>query len=378
MKLNASIKASLIALAVGGGLYGAYWGWGEMQLRNFNPTPVKPGRITMVAMNTEAGFRVQVANAVAQLVQVSDTGGGSQRASGQEEGEDARRIPIKELFESLQGNEKALGVLVSRLNRIDDSQITPDLTVWTAEDLSSALAGDEALAKKLREDLNVELDGTPLPEVRLRSLLNGIVVDYPVPVKVPIEGETKTLVARVRQIFQPAFAKQVAEVIEKKFQPSQQFIVGNYQELAMKITRGETSKENVKAALEQIISESRQKSLAAKPEQILLGAEVLVNDSMLTTADFRTYKDDKEKELYALQVGLTEEGRKRMWKYSRNTKGFALLVVVDGIAIAAPRISTELAQHEVSITGLRDKTLVEEAVNAIKEVAGTKPASSTE
>ncbi|MCA0361083.1 MAG: hypothetical protein LCH41_08520 [Armatimonadetes bacterium] len=378
MKLNASFKASLIALAVGGALYGGYWGWGEMQVRNFNPAPIQPGRVTMVAMNTDAGFRVQVANAVAQLVQVNESSGGNQRASSQEEGEDARRIPVKELFESLQGDAKALGVLVTRLNRIDDSQITPDLTVWTSEDLQKALAGDPALSQKLREDLNVELDGTPLPEVRLRSLLNGIVIDFPVPLQVPIEGETKTITARVRQIFQPAFAKQVSEVIEKKFQPTQQFIVGNYQELAMKISRGETSKENVKAAIEQIISENRQKSLASKPEQILLGAEVLVNDSMLTKASYRSYKDDKEKELYSLQIGLTDEGRKRMWKYSRNTKGFALLVVVDGIAIAAPRISTELAQSEVSISGLRDKTLVEEAVKAISEVAGTKPASSSD
>jgi len=362
--MKSSIKVAIVVAGVFAAAYGGFWALGEAQLRDFNPEPIQPGDVTLVALNPNLGFQIRVANSVAQLVQSSSTDRGFE-SPDQSENEDARRIPIREMLESLQGNEESLGKLIAVLNRIDLDEIQPNLTFWKAEDLRKALDGDAKLEAKLVQDLNVQLDGTPLDTIRVRSVLNGIVINLPLDVKVQVGNELKTLTAVVPITYQPRFTKAVTDIIEKRFDPPQEFIVGNYRDVAEQFSDGRQTKEDVRKALERLISDSEKSKLIVQPEQLLQGAEVLINDSFITSATSDLRQDDKGKDLLTLKIGLNDEGRKRLWKYSRNTRGFSLLVVVNGVAIAAPRITTELSQSEISITGLRERRLVDDAVNVI-------------
>lgn len=365
--MKSSIKVALIVAAVFAVGYGGFWAVGEAQLKNFNPDPIEPGNVTLIALNPKLGFRVRVANSVAQLVQTSANDQGFQ-SSEKNDSEDARRIPIKELLESLQGNEESLGKLIAVINKISLDELQPGLSYWAADDLQKAIDGDKELEKKLVEDLNVQLDGTPVDTIRVKSILNGIVINVPVTVKVQVGNELKSLIGLVPVTYQPRFTKAVSDIIEKRFNPPQEFIVGNYRDVARQFMNGEMGKEDVRKSLERFISQKEKDRLAAQPEQLLQSAQVLINDSLITSAGSELRLDEKGKDLITLKIGLNDEGRKRLWKYSRNTQGFALLVVVNGVAIAAPRISTELSQSEISITGLREKRLVDGAVNAIKNL----------
>lgn len=366
--MRPSLKVGLTVAAVVAVLGGAYWGYGEIQLQNFNPKPIKPDEVSLIAVNTDIGFGIRVANGVAQLVKVEGGGQGFAAPDTTEATSDARRIPMRELLESLQGNEKSLVRLVAVLNNIDLDDLQPGTNTWTAADLDAALAGDVFLEKKLTEDLNVQLDGTPLSEIRLSAVLNGIQILVPVSVNVNIEGENRTLVAQLPVSYQPAMTKKVAQIIEKIFEPSRPEIIGNYREVALTYTNDPATKEDVRKSLSNLISDSKKKSLAQGPEQVLQGATVLVNNSMVDGAKYTTRNDDKGNPIYTIRLTMNEEGRKRLWKYSRNSKGSNLLVVVNGVAIAAPKITTELAGRELDLTDLREKRLVEDAVDTINEL----------
>jgi hypothetical protein len=65
-----------------------------------------------------------------------------------------------------------------------------------------------------------------------------------------------------------------------------------------------------------------------------------------------------------MALNLTPEGKDRLWQFSRKGNiGAQLLVIHNGIAIAAPRIRHELAQSNVSITQLPERSLAQETVD---------------
>lgn len=362
--MKPSLKVGLFCAGVAALIYGGYWAYSEASLANFEATPIKPGTVTFVALNLEGRYAVRVANSTAQLVQLPP---GSQKfeAPRDKTEEQARRIPIRELLESLQGNVQSLVYLTAVLNNIDLDSIQPGMVHWSEEDLSAALAGDKKLRAKLEQDLNVELDGTPLEQIRMSSILNGVVVDVKVPIKVSVGGDLQTLVATIPIQYRPRFAKVVADEFNKRFNPPREFIIGNYKSKADEVLSGKTSREDVVSSLRAITDEQFKQKLAEQPEQLLSRARVLINDSHVVGAESFEGKDDKGKDVISMRIDLTQEGRKRLWKYSRERKGFALLVVVDGVAIAAPRITTELNESSVNLTGLREKRLVDDSLRVI-------------
>ncbi|MDI9638937.1 hypothetical protein QPK87_27975 [Kamptonema cortianum] len=364
MKINPSVKFSLIVIAAGSIAYGAYWGYGEYMTRNFELTEVEPGRLTFLAVDTSAGFTIRVANSVAQLVQ----GERGEFAADTETDPEAKRIPIKEILGSMKGNEDDLAVLVKSLNKIAADEFHPDDVVWTEEDIEKALNGDNALREKLELDLNCKLDGTPGDQIKMKTLLNGLWIDVPIPIAWESDGTQKSHVARVKVHVHPKFAEEVANRINKEFEPSQAKIIGNFQDIARSYEREPGKKEDLRAKLMLITSNSRKESLARTPERILQASRVLLNGDMVTGASSSDYQDDKGRKFYRLHFKLSEEGKMRLWKYSRNTEGFSLLVVVDGVAIAAPKIGSELMSNEVIVTGLRDKRLVDFALNTLNEI----------
>jgi hypothetical protein len=371
MKINSSVKVALIGV---GGLalaYGAYQGWHRMQVAGFELKQIAPGRVNLVAIAPEAGYRIVVSNRLAQLAEV--TGDSFGKSDDEAEVTNAERLPIREYMAALQGDIKSLGLLIEKLNKLEEDLLPPTQVNWSAEDIQKALAGDAALIKKLEGDLNVTLDGKPLSTFSSRAIFNGIVILQDVSVKVNVNGELKTLTAQVRKPFQPGFSRNLEKALaeDNRFRESEQAVADKYLSLALPIIQGEQAGEDVRRALEARVSDASALELAAKPEQVLASGLVLLNDSHLKGAAGESYQTPNRQTLTDITLDLTDEGRMRLWKHSVENKGFQLLFIVDDIAIAAPRISTELAGGTVRITQVPDDKMAAAAVQTIKQISAS-------
>ncbi len=380
IKLRASVKILIGFVGVSGGLYYGYRIVTDKMVFGRTYTEIKPGNVTLFGVDAGSGYRIVVANQAAQLVQ----GGKQDLDVGQiervDEGETSKKIPMKQMMEILQGNEKDLGRFIMNLNNIKEGgQNWPtNAPEWNSEDIEKALNGDTALAKKLEFDLNTKLDGTPLDSVRLTSLLNGIIIKLPVPVKVMIAGEQKTLIGRVLEPYRTAFTIDVEDQFKEK-NATDDMVLGFYKEESRKLKVDPNQKENVGKALRARIDKKRGEEYRSAPEMILSKARIILNEDLVEKADYEEYDSSDGTKLYKINLHLTNDGRYRLWRYSKllredryriwefykwKDRG-QLLFVVNGTAIAAPWVEHELSSRTVSITRLQDLELVKEAVDTI-------------
>lgn len=362
MKLRPTTKMILSVIGIGAAIWLGMEGWALVQTGSASLEPVEPGRVNLIVVDPNTGYSVRVANSVAQLVPVSSTGlGGS--ASGAQEGQ-SRRLPIRELIASFNGDSKALSYLTESVNDLNQEDDPLSDVVWSADDIRLALEGDPAKKQKLEADLNMHLDGKPLSSVGMYAVRNGITVEVPLSVKVPTLD--KPVGTNIRLRYQPRFCKELVDVIDKRFNPSQGFVVGTYTDQVKKLMAA-GSFQNIADELKNLIAEDRVNKYSAVVEKILPGIVVMVNDSMIESASLRTYKDEKQRDVFSLLLNVDDTARRKLWKYSRQTKDFALIVVVDGVAVAAPKIGTQLAERTVVIDGLKDKRLVTDSVDKINQ-----------
>lgn len=343
---------------------------------------IAPGKVTLLGIDAGGdGYKIVVSNGVAQLIQTPkgpfeapdmSAGGGDDA-----DATDKRHVPLKEMVQSLQGNSEALSELVTQMN--DDlrkyrEDIYPNATVWKAEDLSKAIAGDKDLTKKLVHDTNANLDGTPADFINTGALYSGITIDLPVPVNVLVRGEQKTLVAHVKIPYRAEFTKKVEKDLNdkvKSLSPTADEMKGYYLEEA-DLLKGAVNRENVAKSISSRIAPEMVKGYADAAERILSNTKVILNESYVANARKDAEPTDAGKTLYNLVLDLNDEGRDRLWKYSRHQVGKQLLLIVNGVAIAAPFINHELEQKEVTITQMVDPDLVDDAVSTIKEASSSK------
>lgn len=367
MKIRSSTKIVVgfaLLTAVG---YSGYHYTMRVAIANAHFDPVIPGQVNLVGVDTGAGYRVIVANQMAQLVQASgDFEGKESDGGGTTDGAIKKRIPIREMLAVLRGDSAGVGPFVMIMNDMSENDLPPVAPVWKAEDIRKALDGDKALEAKLIADLNIRLDGMPLNKVRLSSLENGIVVDNPVVVKVKMKGVMTDVVGRVKEAYRPRLMKAVELRYAEKGNLTSEMQAGYYREEAEKVANGETAKEDVRKSLESMIATKQSEERARVAERVLGSATVVVNDSFITGADVREY-DTSDGKRYDLSIRMSDEGSKRLWKYSADKVGTQLLLISDGVAIDAPRISHELRQGELTITQMRDRVLVEDAVRMLKK-----------
>jgi hypothetical protein len=320
-----------------------------------------PGRVNIVGIDPGAGYQIIVANQMAQLVQASGGFGPSETGdAGPTSGAIKKRIPVKELLEVIHGDSKAVGPFVMNLNGLSENENWPPIrVVWTAENLKLAMGGDKTLKAKLESDLNVHLDGTPLPTLRIGALENGIIMDYPVVVKVSVDGKVRSVTGRVQEPYKPLFCQNV-EAQYKDKQVTRDDIVGYYatEEEALK-TDPRLIDDPVKVIGDHIDPKNAQE-LAAAADRVLASAVVVVNDRFITSASHESY-DTAAGKMFDLTIRLNDEGRRRLWKYSQDRVGSHLLLVSDGIPIAAPIIAHELSQGELTITQMQDEGLLKDA-----------------
>ena len=369
-KPRSSTKIALAFVALAAGAYFGYGlvsGW--MVNRKVFP-PIKPGNVNIVGVDTGAGYYIVVANQIAQLVRGQ---AGEFQGSHEEADAEKKRVPIRELLQSLQGDEEALGKLIMEMNDISDAEFPAYPNIWKAEDIRKACSGDSALRQKLENDLNVRLDGTPLDHVRTGALEEGILVDSPVGVEVQVGAERKKLTGRIQQQYIPGFCRQVWTSLAEKSNLTTAMIAGYYRDAAQKLFDTPTQKENVKESLLGRVDPEHLASYAAIPERMLESAMVIVSDELIEGAEYTSYKTSDGKPMYDLILNLSDEGRQRLWQYSKRNSNAQLLVTWEGIAIAAPRIKGELALSRVTVSQLPDEGLVRDTVEAINRTKKGTP-----
>jgi hypothetical protein len=337
--------------------------------------PIVPGKINIIGVNTGAGYRVIVSNELAQLV---ETQGGFQQGNIDDPSTDSavkKRIPLREMLETLQGDSKALGSFVMTMNDLSENDLPPVRVIWTKPDLEKAFQGDKKLQAKLENDLNMKLDGTPLPTLRISSLENGIVLSVPVTVNVNLQKGPTPVTGQVLEAYQPKMLKAVQADYAQDPRSTDTVKAGYYAQEAQEVmTKG--SKENIKASIEEKMSDSEVQSLIETPKRILDSAFIVLNDGFIDEAKYNTYTSNDGKSMHDLTIDLNDEGRRRLWKYSKKRVGDQLLLVSDGIAIAAPRIQHPLMGGEITITKMPDQTILDDFIDKYNETKGkTKTAS---
>ncbi len=365
MKLRSSTKIAIgFTVIVAGSVYGYQYAMRQV-IMGQHFAPIKPGTVNMVGINAGAGFKILVVNQMAQLVQASDKfGSTSSDDSGATEGSIKKHIPIREMLEVLKGNNKSLGSFIMKVNDRDENDSWPPVrVVWTAERLRKALDGDKVEEAKLVHDLNMNLDGKPLPGLIRSSMENGIIIDKPVPVMVEIAGKPTQVVGRFQEPYKPM----MLQTVEKRYADKQvniDTIRGYYGEEAKAALENPKSRENIRQSLETRLSKGNAQELANYPQHILESAQVVINDSLIDSASYRSV-DTTNGKVYEITIQLTDEGRRRLWRFSEDRIGTQIMLIKDGIAFAAPKINHELAQGELTITQMQDERLVQDVVNAL-------------
>jgi len=213
------------------------------------------------------------------------------------------------------------------------------------------------------------LDGQPLPTLDLDRLIDGIIIEVPFEMEYNVGGTETKVQGVYRESFNSQFASRAGRRLTEKFLTDAAMQATYAEEIKrtrgelteIKRTRGELTdkdgnpipaqKEDLLQSLRGRFSEARIKELTAKPYRVLENAFVVVNDEMITGASKSTYDGGNNQPVTDIRLNLTEEGRLRLWKFSREHPRFQLLFMVS-VALAAPRIGTELAEKNVTIRGV--------------------------
>ncbi|MBN8690666.1 MAG: hypothetical protein J0L72_07715 [Armatimonadetes bacterium] len=375
MASNRKIKPSykLFAGAVGVFVTGylAWNGYAAFQLNGVVLDPMTPTRVSLIAIRPDAGYKIIVANQMAQLIETSSIGS---QASDTDINTDVsgdtssrKRLPVKELLGSLQGDQKALGDFIMRINDIDRNDFGPEAPVWTSENIQKAIDSPGPLRTKLEDDLNVRLDGTPLDHVSMKSVTNGITIDIPVKIAVNGSEPNKVVTARVQSSYKPQLSLDIEDRLQSRSTITDAIIQGEYQAIGREILSGKRPQEQVKSILLQRISAERSSELAKAPARILAATFVLLTTDQMQGSQLSVYTTSNGATLVDLTIRVNDLGKKRLWKYSRTEPGFQLLLTVDGIPVGAPRIRGEIISNDVKISQLPDAGLAKDTQNAIQE-----------
>lgn len=371
--MRSSTKIAIGFVGVLVAAYAGYNAWAVYELGRTNFAPLQPGVVNLVAITRGAGYRIVVANEIAQLVEgdAPQFGAPQSRTDTTSEVGSGKRIPIDDMLGSLRGDPASLGRLVMRLNDLKSDAIPTDAVRWNMADVQRALAGDSGLRARLVKDLNVSLDGRPMPYIRPAALERGIVIECPVQVPVRLGASVRKLQALIRQPFKAQLLKDL-EARFARVEAGKEQLVGYYRELAQQALDEPAKRENVARVLAELTSPRRLDGLASAPARILSNATIVVTQDQIAGSSFDSYETTDGKIALDVNIDLTNEGRLRLWKYSRGRTGFQLLFIVDGVAIAAPIIRQELATRRVTIKNMSNEKLVRKAVAVMNEANANK------
>ncbi|HWD40771.1 MAG TPA: hypothetical protein VG944_18125 [Fimbriimonas sp.] len=335
--------------------------------------PIAPGVINIVGINP-VGYRVITANRVAQLVISNSTGMGTDQSSNESEegGDDSggavkKKISVKDMLGVLQGNSESLSSFVMAMNDLNENDLPAVRVLWSKDRLEKALNGEPKLQAELERNLNVKLDGTPLSSLSVSALHDGIVVQIPVSVQVNLNNRPTTVTGQVLSPFKPQLMKAVENDVATKSNPDATMLAGYYKQEAEGLVKKPSRRENVRQELDDLLSARKEQELVDVPERLLKTAFVVVNDSFINDASHSQYTTPNGKTIYDLKIDLNDEGRRRLWQYSRRRVGDQILLTSNGVAIAVARIMHPLSDGEVTITHMEDESLLDDLEAALKQ-----------
>lgn len=384
--------AAVFVVVVGGGW--ALWAYGVgAYLGRIQVTPPMPGSVTLLALAQGAGYRATIVDKVVQLRPTGEgsfdasssnlgVGGGSGSGSPKEP-----NLPMGDLVGTLGGDSAAATRLVMELNRLEPEQMEKETDpesgwpttriYWKADEIKKALGGDPILQKKLIADLNIELDGTPIPQLSYRSLQNGIIVETPATLPVTIQGKLTQVPVTISMPYRPklmvAIMRQADATTSKRFASDPRLAL--YTSMSQDVLSGKTKKEDVRAALEKLISPEYVQPYIEKAARIVRASTVVLANGQIESAGMSTDSVNGQTN-YDLNLNLTSDGRMRLWKYSHEHHGDQLLLVSNGAAIAAPIIESDLMTSQVTIGQMQDQQLVQDAVDSINQNTGDQRAGA--
>lgn len=371
MKIRSSVKIAVSFLVL---VFVGYYGWNlyaGLTVDNIKFASIKPSKVNIVGIKADSEYRILVANQAAQLIRGG--AGDFQGEVGDQDTEttEKKRVPIREMLQAMQGDAVALGQFVAIMNDMQENDEWPtERVIWKEDSLKQALDGDPVLRAKLESDLNIKLDGTPLKQISIASYENGIVVETYIPCKVQVGDSVVDMKGPFQVPYRPGISRSIAKQLEGKAY-DKTTVAGYYALENQKLAEGKAVREKVADALRRLIDPQINAELARPAQQVLQSASIVITDQQISKATAREYEAGGEK-LNEINIELTEEGRKRLWQYSRHKVGSQLLLIVNGVAIAAPRIKHELAQSELQIQQLPDKILVQDAIDTINDKSGAK------
>lgn len=377
---GASKIAFWFVIIFGGGYLGWVYGVGAY-LGSLNYSPPVPGSVSLLSLSPASGYRIKIIDRVAQL-QPFEAGSFEATSSnlglgGGSDG-DSRKpsLPLNELIGTLRGDSQSATQFVMALNRLTPEQMDnsdnpeagwPTVRIpWTAEQIQKALSGDATLQKKLINNLNMNLDGTPLDQVNYQSLESGIIVETPSVLNVTINGVAKKIPVVISRPYRPDMIINVMKTVDSH--PSQNFTsdkrLGTYIQFAKVVLAGKAKKEDIRKTLGFLIDPKGLQKYLAPAEQVIDATTVVISNQQIkgATQEQTSVSGDP---VYSLELNLTPEGRMRLWKYSHTHHGDQLLLVSHGIAIAAPIIRSDLFTSQISIGEMKDKNLMDDAIASI-------------
>jgi hypothetical protein len=108
--------------------------------------------------------------------------------------------------------------------------------------------------------------------------------------------------------------------------------------------------------------------------KVLNEVEVLVTEATIADAELKAVpREDGKGDMYSITLETTGDSRDRLWQYTYRRPGSQLLLVSNGVAIAAPVVRNQIKYSTVEITGIGEKKLAEEALRFIESSAKNKP-----
>lgn len=317
----------------------------------------------LMAIRPEAGVKLVVANRMAQVVEASTDfqGQGGDDGEGVTQGAIKKRIPVKELINLLNGESDAVEAFINRMRDKDEATESANPADWTEADVRAALGGDAAKKAKLEADMNCKLDGTPLPDINVRAFFDGIRVHVPITLKVP-NATGATVSGTDAVYFRPRFMLQFYKFMEQKFYDKSNLQTYYTNFLKTYPDKFQPVQQSLVTAIERVAAGEEIKQIT----RIASNAVILANNKMITGAEMIEVKEGGEV-TYDLKIKLTKEAKDRLWKFS-SEGGQTILVVADGVPIAAASIGTELASEELLIRQISDKSLLEDAVKLVQKL----------
>jgi len=357
------------------GVLGLWYGGNELYTRLVilprEYPRLTPGRVSLIGL-TVPGYHIVVSNGIARL-QIGSPAkfGGPDRVEST-----GSSIPMHGLMGTLALEPDAANELIRALNDIKYAIEPLADRIWTKERIDKAIATHGSERSELEYDLATQLNGQGVDRVSWDHLTTGIWLEVPIPLAVPSAKGKETVVAKVLLPYRTRLSTMTENNLKRllargrlaeDLRPEPQTVAGVYNE-ALEAEAGKY--EDVVASLRRYFSREAIAQMVEPVEGLLRDVEILVTDQTITGAEIEAVpREDGKGDLYSILLDVTQDSRDRMWQYTYRHPASQLLLVSNGVAIAAPVVQHEIKYSTVEITGIAEKQLAEEALEFIKAAA---------